>query len=240
LKMRNFQASDVKSHFDRIAPGYDHWKKKNHYYHSLLKEFYRKNIPEGSRVLELGTGTGEILASCRPGRGVGLDISEKMLELARTKFPAYEFYAADAGDFILKEKFDYVIMSDLLEHLPDIPKAINCVYNALLPGGEFICTAMNPFYGPVIALLEKLKVKMPEGPHAYISSKNVEQACRRRGFEFTARESLIFFPARVTLFSAFFNKIMPELPFLNKLCCLQVLKAKIHTADTDYGNKRKF
>jgi len=59
---------EVQSHFDGIASEYDYWKKKNAYYHSTIKAFLGKIIPKESHVLEIGCGTGEILAYLRPSQ----------------------------------------------------------------------------------------------------------------------------------------------------------------------------
>ena len=52
-------------------------------------------VPEGSRILELGCGTGQLLAALKPARGVGIDISDGMIEVARRNYPDLEFYTGD-------------------------------------------------------------------------------------------------------------------------------------------------
>jgi len=41
----------------------------------------------GLRVLELGSGTGELLDALKPSYGVGIDISHGMVEHAQHKYP---------------------------------------------------------------------------------------------------------------------------------------------------------
>ena len=82
---------DVQRHFDEIAPRYDYWKRKNAYYYTTIKNFISRIIPPGKRVLEVGCGTGEILAAMQPSRGVGIDISAQMVQLASAKFPQHAF-----------------------------------------------------------------------------------------------------------------------------------------------------
>ena len=80
----------VREHFNQIAGDYDGWKKKNWYYYKSLKDLYHNLIPEGTSVLEAGCGTGEILVFLKPSRGVGFDISEKMIALGKEKYKDYK------------------------------------------------------------------------------------------------------------------------------------------------------
>ena len=48
--------------FDAIAPQRDAWKRRNQYYHRKLEEICARTVRPGSSVLELGCGTGDLLA----------------------------------------------------------------------------------------------------------------------------------------------------------------------------------
>ena len=71
--------------WDQVAKKLGSLSTVRKYYHSRLQEIYRLNIPKGSRILELGCGCGDLLASLNPSVGVGVDFSGEMLEIARTR-----------------------------------------------------------------------------------------------------------------------------------------------------------
>jgi SAM-dependent methyltransferase len=81
-------------------------------------------LPRGrllGSALEIGCATGELIASVPVhdgGRRVGIDISAGNIAAARARFPQVEF---ECGDFraLRVGHFDAVIMSDVLEHVPD-------------------------------------------------------------------------------------------------------------------------
>lgn len=225
----------VKKHFDDIASDYDSWKVKNSYYYTLIKDFFRRHIPPGSKVIEFGCATGEILASCKPKRGLGVDLSFNLVKAARSKYPQYQFVVSDVEKFTCFKKFDYCIMSDLIDHLSNIPQAIESAYELLSPKGELVITTINPLWNPVFGLLERLKLKMPEGPHCFIPNRYIEFFCKTKGFEIIKKGALIFFPKNLPIISDFLNRIVPEMPILYRLCWVQTLIVR-----KDIGIKEKF
>lgn len=70
------------------------------------------------RVLEIGCATGELIAAIPAAQRVGLDISPANVAAARARFPEVEFHCGDFRHAGL-DGFDAVIMSDVLEHVPD-------------------------------------------------------------------------------------------------------------------------
>lgn len=74
-------------------------------------------------VVEIGCATGELiaafpLANGAQGRRLGLDISAHNVAAARARFPQVAFIAGDFRQLVLPE-FDVVVLSDVLEHVPD-------------------------------------------------------------------------------------------------------------------------
>lgn len=69
-------------------------------------------------VVEVGCATGELIAKfpCN-GSKVGVDISEENVKCARNRFPEIDFVDADINKIQLKA--DLVVLSDVVEHVPD-------------------------------------------------------------------------------------------------------------------------
>jgi SAM-dependent methyltransferase len=90
-------------------------------YHRRLADVYRFLLRPGLRILELGCGDGDLLASLNPGEGVGVDFSDAMVESARRKHPNLRFEVADAHDLSqLDGQFDAIILSDLVNDAWDV------------------------------------------------------------------------------------------------------------------------
>jgi ubiquinone/menaquinone biosynthesis C-methylase UbiE len=108
------------NHWDMIARKKDSWQSKGTYYHNRINEIYNHLAPPDQKVLEIGCGTGELLASLKPSLGVGVDLSGEMVRRATAKYPHLRFIQADAHEMKLNETFDIIILSDLINDLWDV------------------------------------------------------------------------------------------------------------------------
>ncbi|MEK7069450.1 MAG: class I SAM-dependent methyltransferase, partial [Patescibacteria group bacterium] len=146
---------DVKKYFDKMAPERDKWKKKSGYYYSYLENFISFIVPENKRVLEIGCGTGDLLFKLKPSFGLGVDISDSMIELAKGKNsnPKIEFKAGTIDD--VEGLFDYVILSDLIGYLPDIEDFFRKLSRIVHPQSKIVITQYSQLWEPVLSLASK-------------------------------------------------------------------------------------
>ena len=113
------------AHWDSVARKRDSWQGWGKWYHRRLHEIYRFHVSPNQNVLEVGCAEGHLLASLRPARGVGIDFSEEMLHRARKSYPELAFLHADAHDLSgIHEKFDVIILSDLVNDLWDVQRVL--------------------------------------------------------------------------------------------------------------------
>lgn len=104
----------------------------------------------GKRVLDLGCGFGEHCMRCiRQGaeKVVGIDISEKMLEVARkensdARITYQNIPMEEIAD--LNETFDIVVSSLAFHYVEDFSGVVRNIYDLLEPGGNFIFSQENP------------------------------------------------------------------------------------------------
>src|SRR5688572_3901278 len=110
-------------HWNAIARKRDSWQGMGRWYHRRLQEIYRFHVSPNQNVLEVGCAAGHLLASLEPARGVGIDFSEEMICRAKERYPELEFIQADAHDLSeVSGKFDFIILSDLVNDLWDVQR----------------------------------------------------------------------------------------------------------------------
>ncbi|MBI2167200.1 MAG: methyltransferase domain-containing protein [Candidatus Omnitrophica bacterium] len=216
----------VKRHFEDIAEHYDGWKKKNEYYYEEILRFLKSRIPPGKRVLDVGCGTGTLLASLGPRHGVGIDLSEGMVRRARQKHPNGHFLVSDCDHLAVKGQFDFIILIDLLDHLTDLRAAFGSFCEILTPASEMIVLTANPLWDFFLKWAEKRGLKMPEGPNRFVSMSEILKTLEELNLTVVKKGYRMFVPKRIPLLASFLNSWMPQIPFLNRLCLIQYLVIK--------------
>lgn len=217
---------EKKDHFNRIAPKRDYWRKKNSYYHNELELLLKFLIPKGQKVLEIGCATGDLLNSINPAYGVGLDLSDAMINLAKKKYPTLNFSVDDAEDLKLEETFDYVVMSDLLGELNDVWKAFRELQNVASEKSRIVITYYNYLWEPVIRFAEKLGLKMPQDYQNWLSIEDIQNILYLNGYEVIKSGYRMLIPKKIPFISNFVNKYIAILPLVKKLCLLEYIVAK--------------
>jgi len=142
--------------FDRISPHYDRLNAVlsvctfNGWHERLLRE---SGCPRQGTVVDLGTGTGEVLVRfCRRfdiAKGVGVDVSEKMLEIARGKAARagfggrLEFLNRPAENTGLAGGFDCATAAFVLRNVDDIGALFREMVRLVRPGGTVLALELT-------------------------------------------------------------------------------------------------
>ena len=122
---------------------------------------FLKLIGKGGKILDAGCGPGvDVVYIASKGFDViGVDLSEKMLEIAKRKNPRIFFQKADIRKLNFKPNtFDGVIASFSLIHIPkkDVNKTVDNFYKLLKPRGV-IYIGIQEGKSQEIFLIEPLK-----------------------------------------------------------------------------------
>lgn len=195
----------VTQHFNRIAQDYNSYKKKNKYYYDNLKELLRSLIPEDKKVLEIGCGTGDLLASVNPRRGYGMDVSNEMIKIAKRKHASNRrlIFSITLPE---KEKFDCIFMSDVIEHLKRPEIIFRKVSHLMSKKTIFVNTMANPIWEPILIISEKLGLKMPEGLHKRVSFGKVKELCEMAGMRIIKHDFKLLFPIYIPFITGYANQ----------------------------------
>jgi len=207
----------IKEHFNSIAYRYDYWKEKNSYYYDNVKKLYQSLILLGSKVCEIGCGTGEILASLDINLGYGIDISEKMVEKAKAKFSERINLKFEVKDiFEIKSlDYEYIVLADVLEHIDNPDLFFKRLSQIIRRGTTIIISVANPSWEPVLMFAEKLGMKMPEGHHKRLSIKRTQDIFLRNGFYITKSGYRLLVPKKLPC-SDWINRKFYKIRILNK------------------------
>ncbi len=137
LTEKQYRLSHI-SHWNRVSDHKAQPDRLGAYYQELLGRLLGFLVPQGLRVLEIGCGHGDLLASLNPIFGVGVDFSIKMLAIAAQRHPNLNFICADAHHSVMDAQFDVIIMSDLVNDLWDVQTVFENVKSWSHPGTRII------------------------------------------------------------------------------------------------------
>lgn len=112
---------------------------------TILVDVIRHLLPgeSGSRVLDIGCGTGGNLAALAEHfECTGIDPTEVAIEFAQERFPQIEFIRGFAPNDImdLMPTFDLILMTDVLEHVEFEIEMFSDIVAAAKPGAYFVLT----------------------------------------------------------------------------------------------------
>jgi ubiquinone/menaquinone biosynthesis C-methylase UbiE len=134
--------------FDQIAPVYDSWANGQHSrVAARLVELVKPK--KGQHALDVGTGTGLVAhfvaAKVNPGSVMGIDLSDRMLSIARSKDSKNtQFLGMAAERLVFKpETFDLVTMGEALAYFADPDDALNEAYRVLREGGRVVVSCQR-------------------------------------------------------------------------------------------------
>ena len=134
--------------FDRFATRYDDWAGGLHRrVAARLVEIAKPK--KGEHALDVGTGTGLVAhlvaAKVRPGAVIGIDLSDRMLSIARAiKSPNSKFLGMAAEHLVFRpSSFDLVTMGEALSYLADPAEALAEAHRVLRPKGRIVMSCLR-------------------------------------------------------------------------------------------------
>lgn len=221
----------TRDHWDRLAGEYDDAKRRNDGYYRSLKACFDSAVPQvvRGRVLEVGCGTGQVLASLRPLNGVGIDLSPQMIENAKRRYAQRReltFAAMDAASAAGLGEFDAVISADVMEHVEDWQAVIRAMVKACRVGGVIAITTPNPRWTLPLWLLEKAMLKMPEGPHRFVSARAIASTLSAMRCVVQRVSTHAIVPARLKGVGPLISAWSEHLPLLRDLGVIQLIVAE--------------
>lgn len=218
--------ADLIAFLNAHAPDCESWSRKNRYYHESLERILRFHIPPGASVLEIGCGTGDLLAALAPAKGVGVDLSSATVAIARSKHPSLSFVTGDAENLPVRGTFDYVLLSDSVGYLADVQRAFEEIRRLCHPRTRLILTYYNYLWEPVLRAGEKLGAKRPVPEQNWLTLEDFQNLLSLAGFQTIQRDFKVLLPVRVPLLSPFVNRVLANLPLLRKLALVLFLVAR--------------
>lgn len=132
---------------------------------SLIVSMIRKFFPHTKTFCEMGCGNGYVISGIHKSFPdillSAIEIYIEALQTTRKRLNNANFFQADLCDLPYKNEFDLVGAFDVLEHIDDDVRALQCIYDSIKEGGGLI-------------------ISVPQ--HMWLWSPQDDYACHRRRY----------------------------------------------------------
>lgn len=214
-------------YFDSVAEVVPKWRKKNYYFHSQMEKYIKFIVPQGSSVLQIGCETGELLNSLRPRRGLGIDLSPRMIDMAAKNFTHLEFKIGDIETLDTREKFDYVVLGTITGYVDDIQVAFEHLKNVCRPDTRVVVVYYNYFWEGLLKLLGMLGLRLKRPIQHWFTANDIQNFLYLTDFEVIKKEYCCLLPVHIPLISSLANRLLANISFFRDFSLLQILVARL-------------
>ena len=214
-----------RKHQEATAERREDWIRSNRYFYGRLKRTLEFILEPGKRVLEIRCETGQFLAAVKPAYGVGVEISDVMVECARRRHPGLRFVKSDPESLQLDETFDYIIFNHIFDTV-DILRAFEQIRRHCTPETLVVVINYNHLWQPILELASKVGLRSRFVEPNWVSHYDVCGFLKLAGFQTIRQHQLLLFPKYVPLVSTMINDFIARLPGFRRLCLMQVLIAR--------------
>lgn len=193
-------------------------------YRALLAHYYNLLIPQNAAVLEIGCGTGELLAQIRAAKKVGIDLTEHQIAAARLRVPEATFLTQPGELLDLDATFDVIIISDTLNLAADVQLLLERLHTVARPDTRLIINFQNSLWRPLLTAARMLGLKAPQPQNSWLAASDVINLLRLANWDIVARENHMLVPFRALGLGTIVNRWLA--PLLQWFCLTVFLVAR--------------
>jgi SAM-dependent methyltransferase len=207
-------------------------RRSRRYFYDTLTRILKARVPPGQRVLDLGCGSGHLLAALEPSYGVGVDISGRAISAARSAYAGrnLHFFEGDGSDPAVLSKvggpFDAILMVNTITHLADIQDTLEDLGLVCHPRSRVLIYTYSRLWQPALRLAEALGLKHAPPPEAWLPAEELRNMLALAGFNLVREDHQVVWPAYVPLLSDLLNRYVGRLPGVEWLALMYGIVAR--------------
>lgn len=196
------------------------------YYHQRVTKTLKFIIPENKKVLFIGSLNGFALASLSPSKGIGVESDPKLCALAKKNYPSLKFICKSYEKFMIKEKFDFIVLNGSLGKSKDLVGLIKSLQTACNPETRILVYQHNHLWQWVLSVAESWNLKRKEGTQNWLSISDTSVYLMGSGFEVTRIFKRTLSPILALGLGELANSLGAILPFIDFIKLDQYILAR--------------
>lgn len=217
-----------REYFQTIAPNRIRSRKANAYYWNDITRYCDYFIHEDNSVLDIGCGTGELLAQVKGKDKTGIDFSEAMIAEAKKQYPELDLRVMSAENIELNRTYDVVIISNLVGYLNDVQAVFDQVKKVCHSQTKIIVSYYNKLWEPLLKVGEVLGLKTKTPEQNWLTQQDINNLLYLSGFDVYRKNRRMLLPVNVPVISWLLNTYLGRLPFFKWFCINHFSFAQLH------------
>lgn len=211
---------EVRAFYEENHDRLEKARRRYRYYYRTLERILRARVPSGQRILEIGCGSGHLLAALKPSRGVGIDVSARAIESAKKSHLGQNlhFFEGDASDRRLLAQiggpFDVILLVNVVTHLTDVQASLERLHPLCHPRTRILVYSYSRLWQPLIRLSEALGLKLRQPLESWLPPEELKSMMRLADIEVIRGDMQIVCPIGIPLLANVLNRYVGHLPVL--------------------------
>lgn len=205
-------------HFERLAQKRKGKRRLSAYYWNDITKYCNYFSHDDLTVLEIGCGSGELIGTIKGRVKTGIDFSPSMIEFCKSKYAGVNFYCMAAEKITLTEKYDLIILSNLVGHLDDIQKVFESLHKLCHSRTKIFISYFSYLWEPILKLAEFTGLKTPIYRQNWLSIRDLNNILYLSGYDVYRNTTRMLVPVWLPIISGIFNRYIAPLPLFKHLC----------------------
>jgi YD repeat-containing protein len=211
----------VRRFYETHHEGIERSRERHRYYYDSLTRILRVRVPEGQRVLDLGCGSGHLLAALKPSHGTGIDVSAPAIQQAGERYGGerLRFVQGDFSDPAVLARsggpFDVILLVNVVTHLTDVQATLEALHAVSHPRTRVLIYSYSRLWQPLLRLAEVLGMKYRQPPESWLPPEEIKAMLSLADFEVVRDDAHLVCPVRIPLLADLANRGVGRLPLLD-------------------------
>jgi len=223
----------VREFYERNHEGIERARHARRYFYGYLTRILQQRVAPGQRVLEIGCGSGHLMAALQPAAGVGIDLSGRAIARAQRLHGAdgrLRFVEGDGSDpEVLASAggpFDSILLVNVVTELSDVQAMFESLAPLCHRHTRLFIYSYSRLWQPVLRMAEALGLKHHPPPDSWLPPEEIRNMLRLADYEVVRQDSHLVFPAYVPLLSELLNRYLGRLPGFQQLSLMYGIIAR--------------
>jgi 2-polyprenyl-3-methyl-5-hydroxy-6-metoxy-1,4-benzoquinol methylase len=216
----NEQLDGIRQYVASHEQSHRRLRRINRFFRNEIANLISSQIPRNSSVLDLGCGDSLLLSTSRASVAVGIDIASiESVDVNNESITVPVLHESSIEEFEFESlgiKFEYIVLSGVLEHVYDILNIFNKVRDAVDGQSRVLIVTYSRLWQPLLRLAERLKLKAALPTQNWVPVSEIQNLGEQAGFELIKTQRAILIPFYIPFVSRWVNKWLAPLPIIRQ------------------------